>query len=130
MGRADIFYIDGSAVDDFERNVLEIGERFDVAASAHIVFGGGNFKDFATDVVVGIADFGNDIGERDAVSGQFVRIKVNLVFLHEAADGRDFRDARNGFESVTQMPILQRTQIGEALGAVRVHQGVFVNPAN
>ena len=111
MNGADIFDIDRRAVDDFERNVLDVGDAFDVAASAHVILGRADLENFSAHIAVGHADFVHDVAERNAVGDEFVRIEIDLVLLDEAADRRDFGHAFDRFERVTQMPVLERAQV-------------------
>src|SRR5207245_4139201 len=48
---------------------------------------------------------------------------------NEAADGGDFGDTRNGFELITQMPILEGPQIGKIMFAAVVNNSIFIDPA-
>src|SRR5213076_3042646 len=85
--------VNRDAAVDFKGNALDVFDRFDVTAAADVVLRGTDFENFAAHVAVGHADFGNDIAERDAERGEFIRVEVDLVLLHESADGRDFGDA-------------------------------------
>ena len=64
-----------------------------VAAAADDVLVAGDLDDAAADVLVRCADRADDVVHRDAVTEQLVRIDVDLVLLHEAADARDLGDA-------------------------------------
>ena len=54
------------------------------------------------------------VGDREVVGAQFRRIDRDLVLLHEAADRGDFSHAFDRGELIFQIPILHRTQFGEA----------------
>ena len=127
---ADVLHIDRRAVHDREGNIFDVGEGFDVAAAAHVILGGADLEDFAADVVVRQADLCDDIGERDAVGGEFVWVEIDLVFLDEAADGRDFGHALDGLQRVAQVPVLKAAQFREIVFAALIDKRVFVNPAD
>ena len=100
MNRGDVFDIDRRAIDDLERDVLEVLDAFDVAASAHVILGGGDLEYFSAHVGVGRADPGDDVAQRDAVGDQLVGIEVHLILLHEPADRRDLGHAFDRFERI------------------------------
>src|ERR1700688_1081438 len=58
-----------------------------------------------------------------------MRVELDLVFAHEAADPRDLRDAGVGLESVAELPVLQRAQVGQAQAMLAVDQHVLVDPS-
>src|SRR5205823_2002687 len=103
MDRADVLHINGRAVLGFKRHVLDVFDAFDVAAPAHVVFGGGNFENLSANIAIRHADFVDDFIERDAVGEEFVWVHVHLVLLHKAANGGDFRNAFDRFEGVAEM---------------------------
>src|ERR1043166_1207251 len=90
MHRTDILHVNRRAVRDFQGDVFDVCDAFDVAAPAHEVFRGRDFKYPATDIGVACLDRAHDVGQRNAVAEKFVRIEIDLVLLHEAADRRDF----------------------------------------
>jgi hypothetical protein len=59
--RADVLDADRGAVRRFERDVANVLDRFDVAATPDIVFGRADFEDLSADVVVGAPDFVDDL---------------------------------------------------------------------
>ena len=103
---------------------------FDVAAAAHVIFGRRDFENFSAHIAVAHLDRVDDVAERDVVGDELVRIEIDLVLLHEAADRRDFGDAFHRFQRVAQMPILKGTQLGEIVFAGVIDERVFVNPAD
>ena len=107
MHRADVFHINRCAVLRFERDVLDVGDALDVAASPDVILGRADFKNLSAHIAVGHTDFVDDLVERNAVGGQLVRVEVNLVLLHETADGRDFGDTLHRFKRVAQIPVLE-----------------------
>ena len=50
-------------------------------------------------------------------SAQPIRIDVDLVLLHSAADAGHFRDTRHGIQLVANVPVLQRAEIAQAESA-------------
>src|SRR5205823_6512541 len=113
MDGADILNIHGRAILGFERDIFDVFNAFDVAASAHVVFGGSDFKDFAAHVAVGHSNFADDFVKWDAVGEQLVRVHIHLILLNEAANRGDFGHAFHGFEGVAEMPVLERAQFSE-----------------
>ena len=93
MDRANIFHINRRSVVDFQRDVFDILDARDVAAAAHVILCRRNLERFAADIGVALLDFRDDLGERNAVTEQLIRIKIDLVLLHEPADGRNLGDA-------------------------------------
>ena len=67
--------------------------------------------------------------ERNVVGPQFIRVELNLVLPDKATDGRDFRDARNGFKLIAQVPILQAAQVSEAMLMAVIQHYILVDPA-
>ncbi len=52
-----------------------------------------------------------------------------MIFANESADGGDFGDARNSFQLVAQIPILETAQISQAALMAAIDERVFVYPA-
>ena len=61
---------------------------------------------------------------------QRVWIEVDLIFLHETTHWRDFGDTFYRFERVTQVPILNRTQLCQVELVRIINERVLVNPAD
>ena len=74
--------------------------------------------------------FADDFRERNAVSEQLIRIEIDLVLLHEAADGRDLGNAFYRLEGITQIPILERAQLGQIVFPGLIDERVFEDPAD
>src|SRR5439155_5030425 len=113
MDVANIFQIDGRAVFHFEDNVLDVLDLFDVSAATDVVLGRGDFENFAADIRVTQLNRVDDLAERDVVGDERVWIEIDLVLLHETANRRDFGDTFHRGERVTQIPILNGTQLRE-----------------
>src|SRR5204863_2529315 len=105
MDVANIFQIDGRAVFDFENNVLDVLDLFDVAAATDVVLGRGDFENFAADIRVTHLNRVDDFAERDVVGNESVWIEIDLVLLHEAANRRDFGDTFYRSARVPQLPL-------------------------
>ena len=81
---------------------------------------------------IGVAHFDrvDDLAERDVVGDELVWIEIDLVLLYETADGRDFGDAFHRLQRITQIPILNGTQLRQIMFPALINQRVFVNPAD
>src|SRR5206468_7515128 len=130
MDVADIFQINRRAVFDFEDNILDVFDLFDVAAAADVILGRGDFENFAADIRVAQLNRVDDLAERNVVGNESVWIEIDLVLLHETANRRDFGDTFHRGERVTQIPILNGTQLREIVLPAVVNQRVFVNPTD
>ncbi len=130
MHGADVLHVNRRAVLHFQDNVFDVLDAFDVAAAADEIFGCRDLESLAADIGVAHFDRVDDVAERDVVGDERVWIEIDLVLLYETADGRDFRNAFHRRERVAQIPILNRTQLGEIMFAAVVNERVFVNPAH
>src|SRR5438552_18422700 len=130
MDVGNIFQINRRAVFDFENNVLDVLDLFDVAAATNVVLGRGDFEDLAAYVGIAHLDRVDHVAERDVVSNESVWVEIDLVLLHETANRRDFGDTFHRGERVTQIPILNGTQLREIVLPAVVNQRVFVNPTD
>src|SRR5205823_12225208 len=72
----------------------------------------------------------DDVAERDVICDERVWIEIDLVLLYETADRRDFRDTFHRRKCVTQIPILNGTQLRQVMLAGVIDQRVFVNPSD
>src|SRR5204863_5861321 len=111
MDVANIFQIDGRAVFHFENDILDVLDLFDVAAAADVILGCGDFENFAADIRVTQLNRVDDVAERDVVGHESVWIDNDLILLHETASRRDFGDIFHRGERVTQIRILNGTQL-------------------
>ena len=55
------------------------------------------------------------LADGDVIGLQPVRIDVHLVLTAETADRRNFRHARHGLQVIAQIPVLQRSQLGQTV---------------
>src|SRR5689334_23271696 len=79
-----------------------------VSAPADDVLVAGDLEDATADALVRRPDRSHDVVHGDAVREQLVRIDVDLVLLHEAADTGHLGDARHALQRVTHVPVLER----------------------
>jgi len=126
---AQVLYQDGdAALAGGDRDILYIFERRYVAPAADHVFLAAQLHDAAADVLVGAADGGHDLAERDAVGGELVGVDFDLVRLLEAAHARDLGDAGHGLEPILEVPILKRAEGSEVVLARFIHERVLEDP--
>src|SRR5437899_240403 len=130
MDVGDILQVNRRAVFDFEDYVLDVLDLFDVAAATDVVLGRGDFENFAADIRVTHLNRVDDFAERDVVGNESVWIEIDLVLLHETANRRDFGDTFHRGERVTQIPILNGTQLREIVLPAVINERVFVNPTD
>src|ERR1700719_4551821 len=100
-----------------------------IAEPADHVVGSRHFEHSPTDFAVAIADLVDHRFQRDLEREQAIRIELDLVLLYEAADSRDLRNARHGFECIADIPILQAAEVGKAMKMTFIDESIFVNPA-
>src|SRR5574338_170498 len=124
----NVLQVNGRSVLNFQDNVLDVLDFLDVATPADEIFGCGDFENATADVGVAHLDGAHDIAQRNAVGDKRVWIEIHLVLSYEAADRRDFGHAFYRRERVTEVPILNRTQLGEIMFPGVVNERVFVNP--
>ncbi len=113
-----------------DHDAFDVAQGLDVTHALDHVFGLAVFDDATAHVIVGIADGGDGLGQRNVVGEQLVGIYVHLVFADESTDAGDFGHARRVLQVVTKIPILKRAQIGQAVLAGLVHQRVFIDPTH
>src|ERR1700731_514363 len=130
MNFADVLDVNRRAVFDFEHDIFDVGDAFEITAAAHKIFRGRDLESFSAYVAVARLHAINDIAQRNAVREKRVWIDIDLVFLDETADRRDFGDAFHGFKRVAQVPILNRTQLRQVELVRIVDERVLVNPAH
>src|SRR5438105_128337 len=130
MHGADVPDVNGRAVLHFQHHVLNVGDALDVAAPPDVILGASHFERLPAYVVVAGADTTHDITQRNAMCGQRVWIEIDLIFLYESADWRDFGDTLHCFKRVAQIPILNGAQLREIVFAAVIDERVFKNPAD
>src|SRR5260370_5219738 len=110
--RAEIANLDGSSVLRSDGHGFKIVERTQITQTANHVFRATHFEHSSADFVCAGPDFFDDGRKGNSVGAQFVGINIDLVLFDESADGRDFGNARNGFELIAQVPVLNAAQFG------------------
>ena len=112
-----------------KEDVLEVADRFRVAAAPDHVFRPADLDHAATDFAIAPADGIHHPIQRDAVEPQPVRVDADLILAAEATDRRDLGDAGYGSEVSSQVLILDRAEVGERLRSALVHEDVLVDPS-
>ena len=109
---------------DPDRNLAQVVETLDVAAHAQDEFLLRHLDGASPDLAVALLDRHADLGDREVIRPQLRRIDRDLILFHKAADRRDFGDALDRSELIFQIPVLHRTQLGEAalLRVERIHE--------
>src|SRR5437588_3416307 len=97
---------------------------------AHDVLGAAPFDESSADFVVRLAHRVAHLHERNAVARELLRIDRDLVLPHEAAHTRHLGDAGYRLQLVAEMPVLERTEIGERVLASRIDERVLKDPTN
>src|SRR4029453_6321703 len=95
MDISDVLHVDRRTVLDFEDDVLNVLNFFDVTAAANVILGRCDLESLAADIGVAHLDRANDLAERNVVSNERVWIEIDLVLLNEPAHRRDFCNAFN-----------------------------------
>src|SRR2546425_9641149 len=122
----DLAHEDRNAVLGSDDHLLQIPRALHEAESAHDRPGPARFDDVAADVAVAPHDGVDDGGERDAVGAEAVRVDVDLVLAHRAADARDLGHARHRVQLVADEPVLERPEVAkrDSLALHRVPEDV------
>ena len=115
---------EGDVVVDLDHALLDVRDALDEAESADDVFDLVDLDRPGADVHVGHLDGHEDLVQGDAVGAHRVRVDVDLVLLHESADGRDLRDAASRQQRVTDVPILDCPQLVQVPSARGVAVGI------
>src|SRR5439155_21679230 len=111
MNLTDIFDVNGRAGLDFEDDILDVGDAFEITATTYEIFCGCDLKRLSAHVAIARFHTRDDLAQWNVVCEQRVGIEIDLVFLYETPNRGDFRDAFHGFERVTQIPVLNRAQL-------------------
>src|ERR1035438_7389365 len=111
-------------------DLADVVGRLGVAAAAHHVLGAAEFHQPATDVTIAAAHRRHYLADGNVERLKLVGIDVDLVLPYESAQRGDLGDAGNRSQIVLQVPVLITAQVGKALLARRVDQGVLKHPPN
>ena len=110
-------------------NRCEIVQRAQIAEAADHVFRAAQVEHATADFVRAHLHFVDDRRKRNAVGEQLVGIELHLILPDEAADAGDFRNSGHGLQRIAQMPVLQAAQVGKAVLAALVDDGILIDPA-
>ena len=119
---------DGCSVLRGDRHHLQIVQGSQIAESADHVLCAAHLEQATADFICARPHFLDHGRKWNAVGAQLVGIEIDLILLDESADGRDFRDTRNCFELIPQVPVLDAAQFGETALVAAIHNHVFVHP--
>ncbi len=111
-----------------EHDVAEIVDALQVALAADHVLKFRQFDGAAADVGVARADGIAHLLHRDAEIAHPLRIEDHVVLLDEAADTGDFGDALRPGERELEIPVLDRSRVGEV--QLLRHHCILVYPAD
>src|SRR6202008_1258741 len=117
-----------SSVAEAQRNGFKIRERTRVTAAANHVLLAAKFEQSSTGFVVAATNRLDHAANRDAVSPQTIWVEIYLVLACVTANWCNFGHARHRPEVIVQIPVLIRTQIGQAMFSRCIHQCVLKNP--
>ncbi len=81
-------------------------------------------------LVVRAADGVRNLFDGYLVGLETVRIEIDLILLHEPAHRRDLGNSVHALEPVAEVPILERSDLGEVVPARRVDQGILEHPSH
>ena len=93
----------GGCTDD---DILDVGDRFEVAKSPHHVLALGQLHHHRADIAVGALNGTHDARNRNAVREELGRVDVHLILLFESTHAGNFGDARHGRQRVAEIPVL------------------------
>ena len=102
---------------DGDGDGLEIVERLDVALAANHELGLRHLDQAPAGLDVGALDRLADLRERHAEGAQLLRIDLDLVLAHEAADRGHLGDTLETHQVVAQVPVLDGAQLGQIQSA-------------
>ena len=100
-----------------------------VAEAADHILGSAHLQHVSTNLIRALPHLVNHGGGGDAVGEELVGVEVHLILAHKAADAGYLRHAGHGFKLIAQIPILQRPQIGQALGVAAIDDCILIDPA-
>ena len=111
-----------------EDDLADIGGRLRVAPPTNHVLSACHLDKPSTHIVVARADGLEHLADGNVERPQAIRVDLDLVLAHEAAEWRHLGDAGHGLQVVLQVPILIAAQLIQTLPARRVDQRVLKHP--
>ena len=105
-------------------------DGLDVAAAADQIFLPGHLQAARAHFVVAVAHRIHDLRQRNLVGQQPIRIDVDLILLHEPADGGHLRHARHARKPIPQIPIVERAHLLKVVLAGLIDERVLEGPAD
>jgi hypothetical protein len=112
---ADVRHVanaDGRALLLGEDDLSDVGERVDETDPAHVEALLAERQPLAADVLVGAPDPLVELGERERVALETVRVDVDVVLLGLSAEGDDVDDPRDLAELSLEDEVLRGLQLG------------------
>src|SRR5690606_21326647 len=98
-----------------EHDILDVPDIRQVAYAAHHVLAAAQLENARADIRVGHADGIGYALHRETVAMQPLRVHLDLILLHVAADRRDFADAGDALELVAHEEVLEAAQLDEVV---------------
>ncbi len=125
-----VFHEDGCAVlIRAQGDILQIPCAFDVASAADHVLGAGEFEQPAFHIEVARSYGVHDLVQGDVVRFQPHGVDIDLILLHEAADGGYLGDARHAFQAEFHGVVLDGAEVCKVEPAGLVLQDIGEPPA-
>ena len=113
----NLFDRDRNVIEDLHHRAFDILDFFDETDATNYIFNFVNFNCARPDIHIGHPDRGNNFFEFDIVGAHGVRVDIDLVFLDIPADRGHFTYSFRGHERVTDIPVLDTSQLGEVPSA-------------
>ena len=127
--RSQIAQQDGRSVLAADGNRSQIIQRAQIAETADHVLRPAQIEHTTADFIRAHLYLVDDRRKRNAIGEQLVGIELYLILPDEAADAGDLSNAGHGLQGIAQMPVLQAAQVGKAVLAALIDDGIFVDPA-
>ncbi|MNE05407.1 hypothetical protein D3C80_979680 [compost metagenome] len=121
---------DRHAVTHGDYHVGKIAEFFQVARGANHILRLPHFQQRTAAFLVGVLNGTDYLLMGDVQRAQAGWIQHHLILAYHAAHAGHFRHVGDGFQFKLQRPVLQRAQVGQAVLAAFIHQGILVHPAD
>ena len=127
---ADVFYTDlRPGITHVQWNVFKILKRARVTPAPHHVLRPAKFQQPSTRFAIPSPYRLHHAANRDPIRPQSIRVEIHLVLARIATDWRHLGHALHRPNVITQIPVLIRTQIRQAMLPRGIHQSVLINPS-